>query len=116
MTAIEMLRIISPTRLTAALAMTETSFLIVPMHETATKSRKHFPTHGSARHQYLYDSSNPEFIHKQDEGGRLLIDMDKTAPAAKGPNPKDPASWGKVARNDPCGSGKRYKNCHGAFA
>ena len=33
-------------------------------------------------------------------------------------NPKDPKSWGKVARNDPCpcGSGKRYKHCHGAFA
>jgi len=33
-------------------------------------------------------------------------------------DPKDPKSWGKVARNDPCpcGSGKRYKHCHGAFA
>ncbi len=27
----------------------------------------------------------------------------------------DPASWGKVARNEPCpcGSGKKYKQCHG---
>ncbi len=32
-------------------------------------------------------------------------------------NPNDPASWGKVARNDfcPCGSGKKYKHCHGAI-
>ena len=32
-------------------------------------------------------------------------------------NPKDPATWGKVGRNDacPCGSGKRYKHCHGAY-
>jgi preprotein translocase subunit SecA len=33
-------------------------------------------------------------------------------------NPSDPASWGKVGRNEPCpcGSGKKYKHCHGKFA
>lgn len=32
-------------------------------------------------------------------------------------DPKDPRTWGKVARNDPCpcGSGKKYKHCHGQF-
>jgi len=27
-------------------------------------------------------------------------------------------SWGKVGRNEvcPCGSGKKYKHCHGRFA
>ena len=31
--------------------------------------------------------------------------------------PEDPATWGKVGRNEPCpcGSGKKYKHCHGAF-
>ena len=30
-------------------------------------------------------------------------------------NPGDPATWGKVSRNAlcPCGSGKKYKHCHG---
>ena len=30
----------------------------------------------------------------------------------------DPSSWGKVGRNEmcPCGSGKKYKHCHGKFA
>jgi preprotein translocase subunit SecA len=30
-------------------------------------------------------------------------------------NPNDPATWGKVQRNAPCpcGSGKKYKQCHG---
>ena len=30
-------------------------------------------------------------------------------------NPADPATWGRVARNAlcPCGSGKKYKHCHG---
>ncbi len=32
-------------------------------------------------------------------------------------DPKDPSSWGKVARNDlcPCGSGKKFKHCCGKF-
>ncbi len=31
-------------------------------------------------------------------------------------NPNDPATWGRVARNEacPCGSGKKFKHCHGA--
>ncbi|MFM8990716.1 MAG: SEC-C metal-binding domain-containing protein, partial [Alphaproteobacteria bacterium] len=30
-------------------------------------------------------------------------------------DPRDPSSWGKVARNAscPCGSGRKYKHCHG---
>ena len=30
-------------------------------------------------------------------------------------DPDDPASWGKVGRNEtcPCGTGKKYKHCHG---
>ena len=33
-------------------------------------------------------------------------------------DPGNPASWGKVGRNEecPCGSGKKYKHCHGRFA
>ena len=32
-------------------------------------------------------------------------------------DPNDPATWGRVARNDscPCGSGKKYKHCHGSY-
>src|SRR3981189_894131 len=32
-------------------------------------------------------------------------------------DPKNPATWGKVARNEdrPCGSGKKYKHCHGKY-
>ncbi|SER33221.1 protein translocase subunit secA [Faunimonas pinastri] len=35
--------------------------------------------------------------------------------AARDPN--DPSTWGRVARNEPCpcGSGKKYKQCHGAL-
>jgi preprotein translocase subunit SecA len=33
-------------------------------------------------------------------------------------DPNDPGSWGKVGRNEtcPCGSGKKFKHCHGKLA
>ncbi|BAT58333.1 preprotein translocase subunit SecA [Variibacter gotjawalensis] len=38
-------------------------------------------------------------------------------PAAADRNPNDPTSWGKVGRNElcPCGSGKKFKHCHGQY-
>ncbi|MEK9899241.1 MAG: preprotein translocase subunit SecA [Rhodospirillaceae bacterium] len=38
--------------------------------------------------------------------------------AAAALDPNDPSSWGKVPRNAacPCGSGKKYKHCHGKLA
>jgi preprotein translocase subunit SecA len=40
----------------------------------------------------------------------------RVAPAPER-NPKDPTSWGKVGRNEPCpcGSGKKFKHCHGRY-
>ena len=40
----------------------------------------------------------------------------RAAPAGVAVDPNDPATWGKVPRNAPCpcGSGKKYKHCHGA--
>lgn len=39
-----------------------------------------------------------------------------TVPADRDPN--DQSTWGKVGRNEncPCGSGKKFKHCHGRFA
>ena len=38
-------------------------------------------------------------------------------PQAPVRNPQNPQSWGKVGRNEPCpcGSGKKYKHCHGRY-
>ena len=38
--------------------------------------------------------------------------------AAEERNPDDPSTWGKIGRNEacPCGSGKKFKHCHGVFA
>jgi preprotein translocase subunit SecA len=42
----------------------------------------------------------------------------RSAGATLARNPGDPATWGKVGRNEscPCGSGKKFKHCHGRFA
>jgi preprotein translocase subunit SecA len=42
-------------------------------------------------------------------------DLGVVAPEDRDPN--NPRSWGKVGRNEacPCGSGKKFKHCHGAF-
>ncbi|MBT5567038.1 MAG: preprotein translocase subunit SecA [Rhodospirillaceae bacterium] len=57
---------------------------------------------------------------EQTEARRKRIDEIGQQRAMPRINPKerdsnDPASWGKVARNEqcPCGSGKKYKHCHG---
>ncbi|MBB3976715.1 preprotein translocase subunit SecA [Rhizobium azooxidifex] len=46
------------------------------------------------------------------EGGFMATGVDP-----ENRDPQDPATWGKVARNEPCpcGSGKKYKHCHGVF-
>ncbi|WP_283196049.1 preprotein translocase subunit SecA [Rhizobium sp. AN80A] len=52
----------------------------------------------------------------EDEFGSVYQASDVTV-APENRNPGDPATWGKVGRNEvcPCGSGKKYKHCHGAF-
>ncbi|WEX09020.1 preprotein translocase subunit SecA [Chelativorans sp. AA-79] len=47
-----------------------------------------------------------------------LTRADSRAVPSEERDPNDPATWGKVGRNEPCpcGSGKKYKHCHGAFA
>lgn len=49
----------------------------------------------------------------EDEAGGATTVSNRQASAAMDPN--DPATWGRVPRNAPCpcGSGKKYKHCHG---
>ena len=54
------------------------------------------------------NTGDDDFAGGNDSG--LLVAPDDRDPA-------DPQTWGKVGRNEacPCGSGKKYKHCHGAF-
>jgi len=51
-------------------------------------------------------------------GAETLARAGITPKPAAGRNANDPATWGKVGRNEacPCGSGKKYKHCHGRYA
>ncbi|MEP4104752.1 MAG: preprotein translocase subunit SecA, partial [Nitratireductor sp.] len=53
-----------------------------------------------------------------DEGDTLALLQSSRTVAPEDRDPQDPSSWGKVGRNEacPCGSGKKFKHCHGAFA
>lgn len=52
----------------------------------------------------------------EDELAFANVSLVPTATADR--DPTNPTSWGKVGRNEdcPCGSGKKYKHCHGKYA
>lgn len=54
----------------------------------------------------------------EDEMALASVTLAPQATDAALRDPKNPASWGKVGRNEdcPCGSGKKYKHCHGRYA
>ena len=47
----------------------------------------------------------------------MVQTMHSRVVAAEDRDANDPSTWGKVGRNEqcPCGSGKKFKHCHGAF-
>jgi preprotein translocase subunit SecA len=54
---------------------------------------------------------------EDDVGEGLAPTLAKASKAKPKLDAKNPETWGKVGRNDmcPCGSGKRFKHCHGAY-
>ena len=64
---------------------------------------------GTARHD------DPDY-YGEEAGGTATASMTVVNRQASGDvDPNDPATWGRVSRNAacPCGSGKKYKHCHG---
>ncbi len=60
---------------------------------------------------------NPQNLIAPDTNSKIQ-EKEKSVPfqyAKTAIDPKNPKTWGKVSRNDPCpcGSGKKYKHCHG---
>ena len=51
------------------------------------------------------------------EGSVLAVQQDLRVVDPEDRDPDNPQTWGKIGRNEacPCGSGKKYKHCHGAF-
>ena len=59
-------------------------------------------------------SDDPAFDPADPDGGGVAT-LQRPRADAGAVDPNDPATWGKVARNAPCpcGSGKKFKHCHG---
>jgi preprotein translocase subunit SecA len=60
-------------------------------------------------------SDDPAYDPADPDGGGVAT-LHRPRQVAKGPaDPNDPSTWGKVSRNAacPCGSGKKFKHCHG---
>ena len=74
-------------------------------------------------HHFDPTSGEDEFALEAASAGPAVAARGNAGPArarkpSQGPNPADPSTWGKVQRNAlcPCGSGKKYKHCHGAYS
>ncbi|MCX8230354.1 MAG: preprotein translocase subunit SecA, partial [Alphaproteobacteria bacterium] len=69
-------------------------------------------------------AQSTEEIHNDPSTRRNEMDTVGTTTLVRGPkagavrDPDNPATWGKVGRNEtcPCDSGKKYKQCHGRLA
>jgi preprotein translocase subunit SecA len=62
------------------------------------------------------DTGENEFDEPSD-GPRTITNTPRVAGKPVPVNPNDPNTWGKVQRNAPCpcGSGKKFKQCHGVI-
>lgn len=70
-----------------------------------------------ASHQGLDgDGEYIEYDDADDNYGNAIVTPQR-AQAASERDENDPSTWGKVGRNEPCpcGTGKKFKHCHGAL-
>ncbi|RBO93115.1 preprotein translocase subunit SecA [Pseudochrobactrum asaccharolyticum] len=67
-------------------------------------------------HGHHIDGTTGEDDFGEGSDGARLADSDRFVDP-ENRDPADPSTWGRVARNEacPCGSGKKFKHCHGAF-
>ena len=68
------------------------------------------------REQPMLESRrDPAFASAEDEPVETGAGPVRSRHAAETVNPVDPTTWGRVPRNAPCpcGSGKKFKHCHG---
>ncbi len=67
-------------------------------------------------HGHHIDGTTGEDDFGEGSDGARLVDSDRFVDP-ENRDPADPSTWGRVARNEacPCGSGKKFKHCHGAF-
>jgi len=65
--------------------------------------------------QMMESRQDPAMANQQPESPEYGTATVRTNKPSETVDPNDPSTWGKVARNAacPCGSGKKFKHCHG---
>lgn len=77
--------------------------------------------HEAAQHQPLPDmqANHPTFDSADAGNDAIAMPLPQAERLVRADerDPKNPATWGKIGRNElcPCGSGKKYKHCHGSL-
>ena len=74
---------------------------------------------GRSQQQMFETREDPAFVvdeAEDDEAAMASVPLNRRK-ASDNVDPNDPATWGRVSRNAacPCGSGKKYKHCHGSM-
>ena len=87
------------------------------LHIDASKDKESINLSNRKLKNIQTSRQDPAF-EKYNKGGASLdvpLQPAKAHVAPEDRDPKDPISWGKITRNEPCpcGSGKKYKHCHG---
>jgi preprotein translocase subunit SecA len=107
--------------------------LLISLRETVTQYLAHIQVRSEVQEEQLAAQraatlararetrDDPAFgggAQPQRAGGGDGLPVQTRAAAAGGMDPNNPATWGKVQRNTPCpcGSGRKYKHCHGKVA
>jgi preprotein translocase subunit SecA len=89
--------------------------LLNKFREDVTRTLFHIRMVSDEAIEKLNENNNQiETHHNKDENiskNKTVINKAKNIEI----DPNNPSTWGKVGRNElcPCGSGKKYKNCHG---
>ena len=99
------------TMLSSLRQTTTSQLMMVELVQQQAPETPQMPTHMEAHH------TNPlTGVDEMAEADRQLAEA-RAASAPASRNADDPETWGRVGRNEPCpcGSGKKYKHCHGAL-
>ncbi|NVK20403.1 MAG: preprotein translocase subunit SecA [Methylocystaceae bacterium] len=79
---------------------------------SAEEELEAFNQHGEQEMTASHETASALSSDQSSEYGSATVRTNKPADHV---DPNDPSTWGKVSRNEscPCGSGKKYKHCHG---
>ncbi|MBT7487039.1 MAG: preprotein translocase subunit SecA [Rhodospirillales bacterium] len=108
------------------------SAMLENLRETVTQTLAHIELQVEPTEEDLYPQSDQEMMETREDPAfqnldstpeQLSDDRPLAAPmrsreAANVLDPDDASTWGRVSRNQtcPCGSGKKYKHCHGKLS